>query len=440
MKHWRRVGDNACAAAVRGRLARWQARRGRGRVPDGGVRAEAEGADPWDREIGIYVDGATIARLQRMADESRDRIEGLLARAGYAVGTPAPRPAGVEARRDLDASVEPDMTCLLRIDELHEQRRSSPSKRKRQHAARVLTEALDRVVDGYEPRAEPRHRWIRAESAVDTAIEGWYQRLSLLGPYLARAAGWRMASRGALLCLALGVAALLAAGEMAWAAAAVAARGLLSVASSPRPMPAGRWHRLPRNPDWLGGAILNIGDMAIVAGTGAALHIEGRTAWGAFAVACSLFGLAATYVRAAAHQMGIRLTRLMIDRALKDVAITGSVVAAAIVPAAGAEGLVPVLAVPALAALAMGLVELARVASEVRRHSRRVRGAVPSDGELMLDGVAFTTDNDLVYQIPLGRRRTPIADAAEAAARGVDEPDHAPRLRVVHSGGRQAGP
>jgi hypothetical protein len=438
MKQWRRVGDKARAATVRRRLARWRAHRGRGRVSDRGVRAEPEGTDRRDQEIGIYVDGATIARLQRMADESRDRIEGLLARAGYVVGAPAPRPAGVEARRDLDATVEPDMACLLRIDELHEQRRSSPFKRARQHAVRVLTEALDRIVDGYEPRVEQRHRWIQAQSAVDAAIERWYQRLSLLGPQLARAGKWRGASRGALLCLALAVAALLAAGEMAWAAAAVGARVLLSVASSPRPMPAGRWHRLPRNPDWLGGAILNIGDTAIVAGAGAALQIEGRTAWGALAVASSLFGLAATYIRAAAHQMGIRLSRLLIDRALKDVAITGSVVAAAILPAAGTGGLVPVLAVPALAALAMGVVELARVASEVQLHHRRVRGAVPSDGELTLDGVAFTTDNDLVYQIPLGRRPTPMADAAEAAAERVDEPDHAPRLRVVHSGGRQS--
>jgi hypothetical protein len=210
-------------------------------------------------------------------------------------------------------------------------------------------------------------------------------------------------------------AALLIDGRLVLAALTALTRTVISVASTP-PRPTATAHRwMAYNPEWLGGVVLHIGDTVILAGIGAHLQMAGHPVWGGVAVASALYGLAATYVRLAAHQEGVRLPRLWIDRGVKDVSITGAIAAAAILGRAGWPE-IPAFATAVAAVAFMATVELVRVRYFVRHHDRQARRAATVDGARVADAVVFKTDNDLVYRIPLSGRRRRVFDRPRPAS------------------------
>jgi hypothetical protein len=400
--------------------------------PDDHAReSEVAATDRWDREAGTYVDAATITRLRSEAWLTRDEIEQLLTDAGY--GPRTSRLEAVDARRDLDPLTDIDLETLTRIEELHANRRASTSERSRQRAEGVLNEIMHRVIDGYQVEDKPQNRAVKAGRGVEAVVTRAYLHLSLLGRRSASAERWRAGARVMLMVLALGVAGLLATGHVAGAAFIVVARTVVSAITTP-PSPTATSHRwMAYNPDWLGGAVLNIGDAVILTGIGAHLLLAGRTALAESTLAAAVFGLSAAYLRVAAHQAGVRLPRLSIDRLVKDVALTIAVVLAAVARQSEANGL-RVLVIAPLAVAAMGAIEVARVTYYVRRHHQRVRRAAKVDGTLVADAVVFKTDGDLVYRIPLSARPRPMLDGVEAPV-GDHHSGHPPGLRAVGAGG-----
>jgi hypothetical protein len=372
-------------------------------------------ADCWDRDAGTYVDAATIARLRDEAWRTRDEIDQLLVDAGY--GPRTSRLEAVDARRDLDPMTDVDLETLTRIDELHSNRRSSTSDRSRQRAEGVLNEIMHRVIDGYQVEDKPQNRAVKAGRGVEAAVTRAYLRSSLLGRRTASAERWRAVARVVLMALALGAAGLL----------------VVSTVTTPPPPRATSHRWMAYNPDWLGGAVLNIGDALILTGIGAHLLVAGRTTLAESTLAAAVFGLSAAYLRVAAHQAGVRLPRLSIDRLIKDVALTLAIVLAA-VHLSGPNGL-PVLAIAPVAVAAMGAVELVRVTYYVRRHHRRVRRSAKVDGALVADAVVFKTDGDLVYRIPLSARQRPILDGLDGGPVGDHHGGRPPDLRAVRAGG-----
>lgn len=382
-------------------------------------RAPASGgaaADPWDREAGTYVDAATITRLRDEARRTRDEVEQLLSDVGY--GARSSCPPDVDAHRDLDHTTDVDIETLMRIDDLHADRRSPTSERSRQRAERVLNEIMHRVIDGYQIEDKPQSRVVQAGRGMEARVTRAYLRVSLLGRRTAWAERWRAGARVALIGLALAAAGTLAAGHLVAAALIVAARVVVSAASTPPPPTATSHRWMSYNPDWLGGAVLNVGDAVILIGIGAHLQVGGRTAWAALTGAAAVFGLSAAYLRVAAHQEGVRLPRLWTDRLIKDVTLTSAVLLGAAMHAPEL-GTVPALAIAPVAVALLGAVEVARVTYYVRRHHRRVRRAARVDGTLVADAVAFKTDGDLVYHIPLSGRRRPVLDGVDAVPAGA---------------------
>jgi hypothetical protein len=377
------------------------------------------------------VDAATIARLRDEAWRTRDEIDQLLVDAGY--GPRTSRLEAVDARRDLDPMTDVDLETLTRIDELHSNRRSSTSDRSRQRAEGVLNEIMHRVIDGYQVEDKPQNRAVKAGRGVEAAVTRAYLRSSLLGRRTASAERWRAVARVVLMALALGAAGLLATGHVAAAALVVVARTVVSTVTTPPPPRATSHRWMAYNPDWLGGAVLNIGDALILTGIGAHLLVAGRTTLAESTLAAAVFGLSAAYLRVAAHQAGVRLPRLSIDRLIKDVALTLAIVLAA-VHLSGPNGL-PVLAIAPVAVAAMGAVELVRVTYYVRRHHRRVRRSAKVDGALVADAVVFKTDGDLVYRIPLSARQRPILDGLDGGPVGDHHGGRPPDLRAVRAGG-----
>ncbi len=141
---------------------------------------------------------------------------------------------------------------------------------------------------------------------------------------------WEPLSRWGLLLLAVVGALLLAGGHLAGAAAVVAVRATLAAATAPPAPSAGTWRRLiGYNPDWATSVCSHAGDALILAGLAAGLHAGGRPLWAMLTMGAALFGLLATVSRIAAREQGLRLPRLWIERAAKDVALTGAVLAAA---------------------------------------------------------------------------------------------------------------
>jgi hypothetical protein len=229
------------------------------RVPPGGAAA-----DPWGREAGTYVDAATITRLRDEARRTRDEVEQLLSDVGY--GARSSCPPDVDARRDLDHTTDVDIETLMRIDDLHADRRSPTSERSRQRAERVLNEIMHRVIDGYQIEDKPQSRVVKAGRGMEARVTRAYLRVSLLGRRTAWAERWRAGARVALIGLALAAAGTLAAGHLAAAALIVAARAVVSAASTPPPPTATSLRWMSYNPDWLGGAVLNVGDAVILIG------------------------------------------------------------------------------------------------------------------------------------------------------------------------------
>jgi hypothetical protein len=413
---------------------------GRGAVGDPPTESDDHAREPelatknlWDCEPGTYVDAATITRLRDEASRTRDEIEQLLTEAGY-----GPRTSGldaVDARRDLDPLTDVDLETLTRIDELHENRRATTSERSRQRDEGVLNEIMHRVIDGYQVEDKPQNRAVKAGRGVEAVVTRAYLHVSLLGRRTASAERWRAGARVVLMVCAFGAAGLLATGHVAAAALIVVARAVVSAVSTP-PSPMATSHRwMAYNPDWLGGAVLNIGDAVILTGIGAHLLVAGHTALAESTLAAAVFGLSAAYLRVAAHQAGVRLPRLSIDRLVKDAALTIAVVLAAVPRPSEPNGLL-VLAIAPMAVATMGAVELVRVTYYVRRHHQRVRRAAKADGTLVADAVVFKTDGDLVYRIPLSARPRPMLDVVDGAPAADHHSSGPPHLRAVGAGGK----
>jgi hypothetical protein len=408
--------------------------------PDGTETAESTGAQPddplpdahaWRRQADPQLDTRDVARLQAAARQSRDRIAqrltaaGLVPDAGAATGVP-----DLDARRDLDAALEVDVDTLQRIDELHARRMRSASPRERQHATTVLAEALHRIVDGYQVGDPPPSRLVRWLRRVDDRVHRAYARLTVFDDHTPVVAWWEPVSRWALLVLAAAGAVLLAGGHVVAAAGLIGARVTLAAVTAPPAPSVSTWRRLiGYNPDWASSVCSHSADALILAGLAAGLHAGGRSVWATLTMAAALFGLLATVSRIAAREQGLRLPRLWIERAAKDLALTGAVVAAAITASRGLGSTSPFTLVAPAVVGAMGIVELTRTAYYARRRRRLLSRAATAGGtgDLVPNAIVVTTGDAIVVNLRRSGSRAPIFPERRE---GVD-----PRLRVVRGYG-----
>jgi hypothetical protein len=408
--------------------------------PDGTEAAESTGAQPddplpnahaWRRQADPRLDAHDVVRLQAAARQSHDRIAqrltaaGLVPDAGAATGVP-----DLDARRDLDAALEVDVDTLQRIDDLHARRMRSASPRERQHATTVLAEALHRIVDGYQVGDPPPSRLVRWLRRVDDRVRRAYARLTVFDDHTPVVAWWEPVSRWVLLVLAAAGAVLLAGGHVVAAAGLIGARVTLAAVTAPPAPSVSTWRRLiGYNPDWASSVCSHAADALILAGLAAGLHAGGRSAWATLTMAAALFGLLATVSRIAAREQGLRLPRLWIERAAKDLALTGAVVAAAITASRGLGSASPFTLVAPAVVGAMGIVELTRTAYYARRRRRLLSRAATADGtgDLVPNAIVVTTGDAIVVNLRRSGRRPGVFPERRE---GVD-----PRLRVVRGYG-----
>ncbi len=395
------------------------------RVPRAGIVHAGGGADraavdPESLDLGSFdlesfdlesfdldtrLDGATAARLRDESRRTRARIARRLADAGHhpaaAAAAEAPRPDSVDQWRDLGGLLDENVDFLEHIDGLHERRLGSPSPRERQAATRALAEALYRIVDGYWVDDGPPHRPVRAIRAIDDTVGRAYPRLSRLGPHPRPGARlWARAGRWIRLGLALAAALALVEGQVAWGAAAVVVRAVLSLAFLvEQPPESPRRRLLGYNTQWASCVCTHVGDAAILAGLGIGLHLDGRTAWGAAATFAALFGVTATMTRVAASSQGFRLPRMFIDRAAKAVALPLATVGAAVFAPAGLAGGVPAVVAATVVVSAVALSDLARVVYWALRRRRLFRRVAAAGGGLVPDVIVAHTSDALVMNI-----------------------------------------
>jgi hypothetical protein len=407
--------------------------------PDGTGPAESNGVQPddplpdaraWRRQAEPRLEHRDIARLQATARQSRERIAQRLTGAGLVPGAGATAASApdIDARRDLDAALELDVDTLQRIDELHDRRMRSASPRERQHATTVLAEALHRIVDGYQVGDPPPSRLVRGLRRADDGVRRAYARLTVFDDHTPVVASWEPVSRWVLLVLAAISAVLLAGGHVVGAAAVVAMRVILAALTAPPAPSASTWRRLiGYNPDWASSVCSHAGDALILAGLAAGLHAGGRPLWAALTMGAALFGLMATVSRIAAREQGLRLPRLWIERAAKDLALTGAVLAAAITTSRGLGSASPLTLTAPVVVAAMGVIELIRTAYYARRRRRLLSRAATasSTGDLVPNAIVVSTGDAIVVNLRRSGSRTPIF------------PDHreadGPHLRVVRA-------
>jgi len=395
--------------------------------PDGTGPAESNGAQPddplpdaraWRRQAEPRLEHRDIARLQATARQSRARIAQRLTGAGLVPGAGATAASApdIDARRDLDAALELDVDTLQRIDELHDRRMRSASPRERQHATTVLAEALHRIVDGYQVRDPPPSRVVRGLRRADDGVRRAYARLTVFDDHTPVVAWWEPVSRWVLLVLAAISAVLLAGGHVVGAAAVVAMRVMLAALTAPPAPSASTWRRLiGYNPDWA---------------SSVCSHAGGRPLWAALTMGAALFGLMATVSRIAAREQGLRLPRLWLERAAKDLALTGAVVAAAITTSRGLGSASPLtLTAPAVVA-AMGVIELIRTAyyARRRRHLLSRAATASGSGDLVPNAIVVSTGDAIV--VNLRRSGLTSADLPGPSRRGWTAPAGDPRRRL----------
>jgi hypothetical protein len=179
------------------------------------------------------------------------------------------------------------------------------------------------AVDGYQVGDPPPSRLVRGLRRADDAVRPAYARLTVFGDHTPVIAWWEPVSRWALLALAACGAVLLAGGHVVGAAVVVAARVTLAAVTAPPAPSATTWRRLiGYNPDWVSTVCSHAGNALVLAGLSAGLHAGGRPLWAAVTMGAALFGLLATVSRIAAREQGLRLPRLWIERAAKDLALT----------------------------------------------------------------------------------------------------------------------
>jgi hypothetical protein len=383
-------------------------------------------AEAWRHDADPRLHQPDIARLQEAAGQSRERI----ARRLEAAGMSTPGVPGIDAHRDLDTALEVDVDTLERIDELHGRRTRSASPRERQHATTVLAEALHRIVDGYQVGDPPPSRVVRGLRQFDDVVRRAYARLTLFHAPTPIAERWEPASRWVFLALAAAGAALVAAGHPVAAAAPVVLRVVLAAATAPPPPSATTWRRLiGSNPGWASSVCSHAGDALVLAGLAAGLQASGRPVWAALTMGAALFGVLATMSRIAAREQGLRLPRLWIERATKDVAITGAVLALAMASRGPAAMWALTLVAPA-AVGAVGVTELVRTAYYTRRRRRLLSRASGGDGidGLVPDAIVVTTGDGIVVNLRRSGRRPPIFPDHPSLDRGRT-------LRVVPASG-----
>jgi hypothetical protein len=407
--------------------------------PDGTQTEESTGAQPddplpdasaWRHQADPRLDPGDVARLQAAARRSHNRIARRLTSAGLAPGADVAGVPDIDARRDLDAALEVDVDTLQRIDELHDRRMRSASPRERQHATTVLAEALHRIVDGYQVGDPPPSRVVRGLRRADDAVRRAYARVTVFDADTPVVAWWEPVSRWVLLALAGCGAVLLAGGHVVGAAAVVTGRvALAAVTAAPAPS-ATTWRRLiGYNPDWASSVCSHAGDALILAGLAAALHAGGRPVWAALTMGAALFGLLATVSRIAAREQGLRLPRLWIERAAKDLALTGAAAAAAITMSGGPGSASPFTLVAPAVVAAMGIAELVRTAYYARRRRHLLSRAATASGtgDLVPNAIVVSTGDAIVVNLRRTGSRAPIfPDHRDAAG---------PSLRVIRADG-----
>ena len=381
----------------------------------------------------VALDGALAARLREESRHTRARVERHLGTAGHLLADGTARPAGappdapdtVDAWRDLTAMLDDDVDLLEHIDALHERRLRSVSPRERGAATRVLAEALHRIVDGYDVELEPPHRPVVAAQRADA----WLGRMLSRGAIVGRrpqggVTWWTRNGRWTRLGLALGAAALLAIGAVVAAAAVVAVRSVLSVALFAPDVPDGRPGRvLGYDPAWAAFVCTHLGDAAIVAGLGLALHLDGHPAWAAVTAFAALFSLVASTLRIASGHHGFRLPRLWLDRTVTTAALTAATAGAALADPGG-SGIVhgvPAAVVAVAAVLAVGVVEIGRTLYYAFRRRRLFREVAAAEAGAAPDVLVARTGDAVVMNI----------SRLDAHRRVVDHRPPPPRLRVV---------
>jgi hypothetical protein len=195
---------------------------------------------------------------------------------------------------------------------------------------------------------------------------------------------------------------LLAEGHVVAAAVLIGARVTLGAVTAPPAPSVSTWRRLiGYNPDWASSVCSHAADALILAGLAAGLHAGGRSAWATLTMAAALFGLLATVSRIAAREQGLRLPRLWIERAAKDLALTGAVVAAAITTSRGLGSASPLTLVAPAVVGAMGIIELARTAYYARRRRRLLSRAAAAGGagDLVPNAIVVTTGDAIVVNL-----------------------------------------
>jgi hypothetical protein len=407
--------------------------------PDGTETVESIGAQPddplpdahaWRRQADPRLDAGDVARLRAAARQSRDHVAHRLAAAGLVPEPEAASASDLDARRDLDAALEADVDTLQRIDELHARRMRSASPRERQHATTVLAEALHRIVDGYQVGDPPPSRLVRWLRGVDDRVRGAYARLTVFDDHTPVVAWWEPVSRWVLLALAACAAVMLAGGHVVEATVVVAARVTLAAVTAPPAPSATTWRRLiGYNPDWASSVCSHSGDALVLAGLSAGLHAGGRPLWAALTMGAALFGLLATVSRIAAREQGLRLPRLWIERAAKDLALTGAVVAAAVAAGHGLGSASPFMLIAPAVVAAVGVAELARTAYYARRRRHLLSRAATAGGTggLVPNAIVVSTGDAIVVNLRRPGSRAPIfPDHREAAG---------PQLRLIRSDG-----
>jgi hypothetical protein len=413
-------------------------------------------------DVDTRLDGATAARLRDESRRSRARIARRLADARHhpsAGGVVEPvvdagttladdppdrdgRPDRVDEWRDLGGLLDENVEFLEHIDGLHERRLASPSPRERQAATRALAEALYRIVDGYWVDDGPPHRPVRVVRTLDDTVGRAYARLARRRAGAGRAARtWARVGRWVRLGLAVAAASALAEGLVAWGAAAVVLRALLSLALVVEETPESPRRRLlGYNTQWAPCVCTHVGDAAILAGLGIGLQLDGRTAWGAATAFAALFGVTATMTRVAASSQGFRLPRMFVDRAAKAVALPVATVGAALFAPGGLAGGVPVAAVAVVVVSAVALSDLARVVYWALRRRRLFRRVAAAGGGLVPDVIVAHTSDALVMNITRSDPRpTVFGDGGADPGRHLHAVDDAPDDRGQDRGAAPPG-
>jgi hypothetical protein len=395
------------------------------------------------RDLDTGLEEATIARLRVQARRTRPRIERRLADAGFLPAASAARAGDdgqrdLDWRRDLDGRLDEHVAFLEQIDALHDRRLRSPSPRERQAATRALAEAMYRIVDGYWVDDGPPHRPVQAVRRLDDAVGRAYARLAVAWARPAWATRtWARTGRWVRLALAGAAALALAQGLLAWGAVAVVVRAVLSLAfvvTGPPESP--RRRLLGYNAQWASCVCTHIGDAAVLAASGLALHAAGRPAWGALTGFAALFGLTATMTRVAASSQGFRLPRMYLDRLAKAVALPVAAVGAAVsAPTGVAEG-VPAALAAVVVVIAVALSDLVRIVYWAVRRRRLFRRVGAAGGGLVPDVIVARTSDALVMNITRAEPRATVFDgrpdgAGERYLRAVgDAPTPARRGRA----------